>query len=547
MTVEDKAGKLEATAVYENVKSGEVPTFKNIYKALPGSIQLEAKKELSGRELKADEFSFNLKGENVDQTKKNDRAGKVTFDQITYDKAGTYEYTISEAIPAEKATGITYDETQYKVTVNVEDKGGQLKATAVYENVKSGEVPVFKNVYKALPTNIQLEAKKELSGREIKADEFSFNLKGENVDQTKKNDKAGNVTFDQIAYEKAGTYEYTISEAVPTEKATGITYDETQYKVTVTVEEKAGKLEAIAVYENVKAGKVPVFKNVYKALPTNIQLEAKKELSGRELKANEFSFMLKGEGVEQTKQNTADGLVTFDQIDFDKVGTYEYTLSEVIPADKATGITYDDTEYKVIVKVEDKAGNLEATVTYENDKAGESPIFKNIYTPEKKVPTGEILLKKIDSKTGRTLANAEFKLVDDKGQPVVGKEKIVTGEDGSIFIKGLADGDYQIIETKAPKGYLIDETPIKFSVKNSQPSKNEINQENDPLNLPKTGNSSSKTTNVQTTYRNASGTSSATAKRLPATGSMQSKGLIVLGLFFLAMFGLVIFGKRKKV
>ena len=547
VTVEEKAGQLEATAVYENVKAGEVPVFNNIYKALPGSIQLEAKKELSGRELKADEFSFNLKGENVDQTKKNDKAGKVTFDQITYDKAGTYEYTISEAIPAEKSTGITYDETQYKVTVNVEDKGGQLKATAVYENVKSGEVPVFKNVYKALPTNIQLEAKKELSGRELKADEFSFNLKVENVEQTKKNDKAGKVTFDQIAYEKAGTYEYTISEAVPTEKATGITYDETQYKVTVTVEEKAGKLEAIAVYENVKAGEVPVFKNVYKALPTNIQLEAKKELSGRELKANEFSFMLKGEGVEQTKQNTADGLVTFDQIEFDKAGTYEYILSEVIPADKATGITYDDTEYKVIVKVEDKAGNLEATVTYENVKAGESPIFKNIYTPEKKVPTGEILLKKIDSKTGRTLANAEFKLVDDKGQPVAGKEKIVTGEDGSIFIKDLADGEYQIIETKAPKGYLIDETPIKFSVKNSQPSKNEINQENDPLNLPKTGNSSSKTTNVQTTYRNASGTSSATSKNLPSTGSMQSKGLVILGLFFVAMFGLVVFGKRKKV
>ena len=547
VTVEDKAGKLEATAVYENVKSGEMPTFKNTYKALPGKIVLEAKKELSGRPLKADEFSFNLKGENVDQTKKNNADGKVTFDQIDYEKAGTYEYTISEAIPTEKTTGITYDETKYKVTVTVEEKAGQLEATAVYENVKAGEVPVFKNIYKALPGSIQLEAKKELSGRELKADEFSFNLKGENVEQTKKNDKAGKVTFDQIAYEKAGTYEYTISEAVPTEKATGITYDETQYKVTVTVEEKAGKLEAIAVYENVKAGEVPVFKNIYKALPTNIQLEAKKELSGRELKTNEFSFMLKGEGVEQTKQNTADGLVTFDQIEFDKAGTYEYTLSEVIPADKETGITYDDTEYKVIVKVEDKAGNLEATVTYENVKAGESPIFKNIYTPEKKVPTGEILLKKIDSKTGRTLANAEFKLVDDKGQPVAGKEKIVTGEDGSIFIKGLADGDYQIIETKAPKGYLIDETPIKFSVKNSQPSKNEINQENDPLNLPKTGNSSSKTTNVQTTYRNASGTSSATAKLLPATGSMQSKGLIVLGLFFLAMFVLVIFGKRKKV
>ncbi|MDT2477696.1 SpaA isopeptide-forming pilin-related protein [Enterococcus avium] len=163
------------------------------------------------------------------------------------------------------------------------------------------------------------------------------------------------------------------------------------------------------------------------------------------------------------------------------------------------------------------------------------------------MPTGELLLKKIDSKTGRTLANAEFKLVDDKGQVVAGKEKIVTGEDGSIFIKGLADGEYQIIETKAPDGYLIDETPIKFSVKNNQPSKKEINQENDPLKLPETGNSSNKNTNVQTTYRNATGKRTTVSKRLPSTGSIQSKGLVILGLFFLAMFGLVVFGKRKNI
>ncbi|MDU5336826.1 Spy0128 family protein [Enterococcus sp.] len=549
VTVEEKAGKLEATAVYENVKAGEVPVFKNVYKALPGSIQLEAKKELSGRPLKADEFSFNLKGDGgVDQTKKNDVDGKVLFDEITYDKADTYEYTISEAIPAEKETGVTYDNTQYKVTVTVEEKAGKLEATAVYENVNAGEVPVFKNTYKALPGSIQLEAKKELNGRPLKADEFSFNLKGDgDVEQTKKNDVDGKVLFDEITYDKADTYEYTISEAIPAEKETGVTYDNTQYKVTVTVEEKDGKLEATAVYENVNAGEVPVFKNTYKALPGSIQLEAKKELSGRSLKADEFSFKLSGSGIEDTKKNDKDGKVTFDQLTYDKAGTYEYTISEAIPAEKETGITYDDTKYKVTVNVEDKSGKLEATAVYENVKAGEIPVFNNSYTPEKKVRTGEILLKKIDSKTGRTLANAEFKLVDEKGKTVAGKEKIVTGEDGSILIKGLADGDYQIIETKAPDGYLIDETPIKFSVKNSQSSKKEINQENDPLNLPKTGDSNNKTTNVHTTYRNVSGSSSTASKRLPSTGSIQNKGLIVLGLFFLAMVGLVLIGKRKKV
>ena len=545
VTVEEKSGKLEATVEYENVKTGEVPVFKNIYKALPGTIQLEAKKELSGRPLKADEFSFTLKGDGgVDQTKKNAKDGKVLFDAIKYDQAGTYEYTISEKIPAIKETGVTYDDTKYKVTVTVEEKAGKLEATAVYE---TGEVPTFKNAYKALPGSIQLEAKKELDGRSLKADEFSFKLKGDNVDQTKKNAADGKILFDQIDYDQAGTYEYTISEMIPADKETGLTYDEAVYKVTVTVVEEAGKLKAKVNYESLEAGEIPTFKNVYKALPGSIQLEAKKELDGRSLKADEFNFNLKGDNVDQTKKNAADGKVTFDEITYDQAGTYEYTISEAIPTAKETGITYDDTQYKVSVKVEENAGMLEAVVTYENLEDGELPVFRNLYTPEKEVPTGELLLKKIDSKTGRTLANAEFKLVDDKGQVVTGKEKIVTGEDGSIFIKGLADGEYQIIETKAPDGYLIDETPIKFSVKNNQPSKKEINQENDPLKLPETGNSSNKTTNVKTTYRNATGKRTTVSKRLPSTGSIQSKGLVILGLFFLAMFGLVVFGKRKNI
>ncbi|MDB1736878.1 FctA domain-containing protein, partial [Enterococcus avium] len=524
-----------------------VPTFKNAYKALPGSIQLEAKKELDGRSLKADEFSFNLKGDNVDQMKKNNADGKILFDQIDYDKAGTYEYTISEMIPADKETGLTYDEAVYKVTVTVVEEAGKLKAKVDYESLEAGEIPTFKNAYKALPGSIQLEAKKELDGRSLKADEFSFNLKGDNVDQMKKNNADGKILFDQIDYDKAGTYEYTISEMIPADKETGLTYDEAVYKVTVTVVEEAGKLKAKVDYESLEAGEIPTFKNVYKALPGSIQLEAKKELDGRSLKADEFSFNLKGDNVDQTKKNAADGKVTFDEITYDKAGTYEYTISEAIPTDKETGVTYDDTKYKVTVIVKEKAGMLEAAATYENLEAGELPIFRNLYTPEKEVPTGELLLKKIDSKTGRTLANAEFKLVDDKGQVVAGKEKIVTGEDGSIFIKGLADGEYQIIETKAPDGYLIDETPIKFSVKNNQPSKKEINQENDPLKLPETGNSSNKNTNVQTTYRNATGKRTTVSKRLPSTGSIQSKGLVILGLFFLAMFGLVVFGKRKNI
>ncbi|MFM2490548.1 FctA domain-containing protein [Enterococcus avium] len=290
--MEEKAGKLGATAVYENIKAGEVPMFKNTYKPLPGTIQLEAKKDLSGRPLKADEFSFTLKGDGgVDQTKKNAKDGKVLFDAIKYDQAGTYEYTISEVVPDALETGMTYDTKKYEVTVKVVEKDNKLEATATYKDVTVGEVPTFKNTYNALPGTIQLEAKKELSGRTLQADEFSFTLKGDGgVDQTKKNAKDGKVLFDAITYDQAGTYEYTISEKIPAAKETGVTYDDTKYKVTVTVEETTGKLEATAVYET---GEVPTFKNAYKALPGSIQLEAKKELDGRSLKADEFSFNLK--------------------------------------------------------------------------------------------------------------------------------------------------------------------------------------------------------------------------------------------------------------
>ncbi|MBX8938568.1 Spy0128 family protein, partial [Enterococcus gilvus] len=246
--------------------------------SLDTKIDLAAQKELSGRPLEKEEFSFNLKGDGVDQTVKNDEDGKIVFDEIYYLAEGTHEYTISEVIPSEKETGITYDETKYKVTVTVEEKAGKLEATAVYENVKAGEVPVFKNAYKALPTSIKLEAKKELEGRKLKNEEFSFNLKGDGVDQTKQNALDGKVEFDEITYSEKGTHEYTISEVIPSEKETGITYDETKYKVTVTVKEESGELKATAVYENVKSGEVPVFKNTYKALPTSIKLEAQKEL-----------------------------------------------------------------------------------------------------------------------------------------------------------------------------------------------------------------------------------------------------------------------------
>ena len=194
--------------------------------------------------------------------------------------------------------------------------------------------------------------------------------------------------------------------------------------------------------------------------------------------------------------------------------------------------------------MEEKAGKLVVNANYSvNGQSVDNLSFKNSYTPPKTVNKGEILLKKVDSKTGKTLANAEFKLLTVDDNPVVGYEKIVTREDGTIFIKGLGDGSYKLIETKAPAGYQIDETPIRFSVKNSQPSQKEISKENTRIPLSKTHGTNENneiSTNLNTTRKTT------TTKRMPATGSTSSWSLILIGIFFLVSFGCVLLGKLRK-
>ncbi|MHC5217854.1 Spy0128 family protein, partial [Enterococcus sp. LJL128] len=230
-------------------------SLENKKKVVETTAKLEAKKELSGRVLQADEFEFRLTGneDSVNQRKKNDGTGLVAFDEIKYDTAGIYTYTISEVIPDTKETGMSYDQAIYEATVTVADKGGQLEAKVTYKNVASGEVPTFKNEYKALAGSAKLEAKKELSGRALQADEFEFRLTGneDSVNQRKKNDGTGLVAFDEIKYDTAGIYTYTISEVIPDTKETGMSYDQAIYEATVTVADKGGQLEAKVTYKNV--------------------------------------------------------------------------------------------------------------------------------------------------------------------------------------------------------------------------------------------------------------------------------------------------------
>ncbi|MGL9729341.1 Spy0128 family protein [Enterococcus sp. DIV0756] len=455
ITVKDIGGKLEATVSY----SGTV-NFANTYTPAAGSAVLEATKTLTGRDLQAGEFEFELvddQGKVLD-TKSNDATGNIYFDAISYAKVGTYEYTIREK--AGSNSTISYDKVNYTATVTVKDNNGKLEATVAY----SGTVN-FANTYTPAAGSAVLEATKSLTGRDLQAGEFEFELlddQGKVVD-TKSNDATGNIYFKAIDYAKEGTYEYTIREKVGNDSTIG--YDKTEYQATVTVKDIGGKLEATVVY----SGTVN-FANTYTPAAGSAVLEATKSLTGRDLQAGEFEFeLLDDQGkVLDTKSNDVTGNIYFDAIAYDKAGTYEYTIRE--KAGSNSTISYDKSEYKAVVVVADKAGKLEAVVSYP-----EPVTFENRYNEP---DNGEVTLKKIDNKTGETLAGAEFELQNEAGEVIKGFEKIVTNNKGEVTISNLKAGNYQVVETKAPSGYVIDKTPIPFVITKEDTAKKELVKEN---------------------------------------------------------------------
>ena len=368
---DDGQGHLVTKVAYEK----DDQTFKNTYSAAKTNAQLSVKKALTGRALKDGEFEFELKGQDdkVAQSKKNAQDGSVTFDTIEYTKAGTYHYTIKEK--DSNLGGVKYDTKVIKATVTVTDNGqGQLVTHVAYEQNDQ----TFTNQYQAAPTTAQLSANKQLSGRDLKTGEFSFELKNDKGEllETVTNDKDGKITFKKLTYTAVGTYQYTITEKDT--KLGGVKYDTKVIKATVTVTDNgAGKLVATVSYDT----KDRVFNNTYTADSVQATVEVTKKLVGRTLKANEFEFVLKDERgqVLQTKKNTADGSVNFDAFEYKTTGTYHYTIAE--KDTKLQGITYDKKVIKVTVTVTDDGnGHLVAKVSYDKN----IKTFENRYTPPKK-------------------------------------------------------------------------------------------------------------------------------------------------------------------
>lgn len=270
---DDNAGHL---SVVREGDDGADFTFTNTYSVTPTDSvvtdQVKTVKRLTGRDLAAGEFTFELLEDGVVVASgTNDANGTVTLSPIHYEAPGTHTYMLREACPNALGLykGVTYDGATYTVVTTVSDNGdGTLTATHKLEGTT--ESAGFTNKYHAMPTQVSIGAIKVLEGRELKKDEFSFKLAGEDVESTVTNDADGKINFDKFEYSEPGTYVYTISEVKGDEA--GMTYDKSVFTATVNVvDDGEGNLKASVAYaKGDKSVEGIVFNNTYKKPETPV-------------------------------------------------------------------------------------------------------------------------------------------------------------------------------------------------------------------------------------------------------------------------------------
>ena len=414
--------------------------------ARPSEVEFEVTKQLNGGTLKGDEFIFQLIDPDgkVVETAKNNKDGQVKFKAIKFSTAGTFKYQIKEV--DEKEPGYVYDNKTINAEVTVTDVYGEKFASVKYDN------KVFVNSYSAKPTTATIEAIKVLKGKALEADKYEFELKeGDTVVGTAKNKADGSVVFPAIEYTAAGPHTYTITEKAGNEP--GVTYDTASHTVTVDVADNGrGQLEATVPAEK------PVFTNTYAAKPGKKVIEAKKVLNGKELEADKYEFELKeNDKVVATAKNTADGSISFPEIEYTEAGTYTYTMSE--KAGNEPGVTYDTASHTVTVDVADNGqGQLEATVT------SEKPVFTNTYAAK----PGKAVIEAKKVLNGKELEADKYEFELKEGDKVVGTAK--NKADGSVVFPAIeytAAGPhtYTIIEKAGNEpGVTYDKTSHKVTV-----------------------------------------------------------------------------------
>lgn len=291
-------------------------------------------------------------------------------------RSHTFTYKVTESGSAD---GVTNDTETKTVSFKVTDDGNG-KLTVERLGAASDPAFAFTNTYSVQPTDSsvtdQVKVTKQLTGRDMAAGEFAFELlEGNNVVATGTNSADGSVALSPITYTKPGTHSYMLREVGGGTHKAGVEYDGSVFAVTTTVTDNGNGTLSVAHKVDNDANAVG-FTNSYAPAATSVTLGASKVLNGKSLEDGEFSFTLEGEdGTQLTAGNDANGMVVFPAIQYSETGTYQYTLSEVKGSE--TGVTYDEAAYAVTVAVEDDdEGSLVATVSYEGGKA---PVFNNTY------------------------------------------------------------------------------------------------------------------------------------------------------------------------
>lgn len=291
-------------------------------------------------------------------------------------RSHTFTYKVTESGSAD---GVTNDTETKTVSFKVTDHGDG-KLTVERLGAASDPAFAFTNTYSVQPTDSsvtdQVKVTKQLTGRDMAAGEFAFELlEGNNVVATGTNSADGSVALSPITYTKPGTHSYMLREVGGGTHKAGVEYDGSVFAVTTTVTDDGNGTLSVAHKVDNDANAVG-FTNSYAPAATSVTLGASKVLNGKSLEDGEFSFTLEGEdGTQLTAGNDANGMVVFPAIQYSETGTYQYTLSEVKGSE--TGVTYDEAAYAVTVAVEDDdEGSLVATVSYEGGKA---PVFNNTY------------------------------------------------------------------------------------------------------------------------------------------------------------------------
>lgn len=420
--------------------------FTNTYKAQPVSVRFRARKTLAdpdhtGIQLQAGQYEFTCvedkTGGQVGTAKTNDQRGDVLFDAISYTRPGTYDYTIRET-PGDRG-GVTYDATKHHVRVTVTDDGeGQLLADVKYDGGTA--IPEFTNTYRAQPATDNPTAVKRMSASEgnkypLKGDDFAFTLHQQsapanvsNPDQTKRNDRNGDIRFDRLSFPLVGTYVFTMSEQDTT--VPGVTKDGTVATITYVVEDvgHTGRLSVTSKTVTPSTGDsdgTVTFTNRYNPKNVGYAIGGAKRIvntdtaTGRIPQDGEFTFQLNAASAHDSDDNpidagdipmpdgSRDGKLTvankgtgftFGRMTYTKPGAYTYHVKELAGTDKTIG--YSTQEYDVTVTVTDQGGMLSASA----DRQATDVRFDNTYTP---TPV-DVTVKADKRLTGRDLNDGEF-------------------------------------------------------------------------------------------------------------------------------------------